>query len=203
MANATMVKVTAAGDFIIFKTVTRERKSSSFYIRRDEISRLNTTNQLVAWDSSFAVFTRDREEGTVNVHFYWLNLSGEGPFTGRMQSVTIMFEQLMSFVEQSAFEGRPQTWSALSIEPRSAPRFVFRSSRNLHEVISNKLTRRKLCKFLRDNFRWRSSTEIIFTDDFIPRSFFTEMRKCGAGICGGLILHGQENMEKAYYGIHT
>ena len=33
--------------------------------------------------------------------------------------------------------------------------------------------------------------------------FFREFRGEKSCLCGGLILHGQEDMSKAYYGIHT
>ena len=46
--------------------------------------------------------------------------------------------------------------------------------------------------------------QITMYDDFEPYSFFfREQTPYGAGICGGVILHGRENLEKAYYGIHT
>ena len=41
-------------------------------------------------------------------------------------------------------------------------------------------------------------------DDFVPYNFFfREERTCGTGLCGGIILHGQKDLKKAYYGIHT
>ncbi len=41
-------------------------------------------------------------------------------------------------------------------------------------------------------------------DGFVPHSvFFREERPDGTGMCGGIIMHGQENLKKAYYGIHT
>ena len=204
MNDRIMVKMTASEDWIIFRTVTKEKKSTSLYVRSDELLSLADRGRIIAQDHSFAVFARDMEEGTVNIWFYWVNMHGGDAFTGRLQCVKLPFEPFMEFVERSAFEGRPQKWSALSIESQPGPRFVFRSRRNLHDVCTDKLVRRKLSKFLRDRFRWNNCTEIIFTDDFVPYSFFfTEMRKGAAGICGGLILHGQENMEKAYYEIHT
>lgn len=60
---------------------------------------------------------------------------------------------------------QPNEWKALSVESRFSPRLVFLSRRNLHDALADKLTRRKLCKFLRDNFHWRSSTEITEYQD--------------------------------------
>lgn len=204
MNDRIMVKMIASEDWIFFRTVTKEKKSSSLYFRRDELLSLADRGRIIAQDHSFAVFTCDRETGMVNIRFYWVNMHGGDAFTGRVQSVKLPYAPFMEFVEQSAFNGQPQKWSALSIESQPGPRFIFRSRRNLHDVCTDKLVRRKLCKFLRDRFKWCNCTEIIFADDFVPYSFmFREMRNGTAGICGGLILHGQENMEKAYYDIHT
>ena len=204
MNDRTMVKMRASGDYIIFRTITKSKKSGELYVRRSELTALEHTDQVIAWDGSFAVFTRDRIDGTVCIRFYWMNMSDTGSFTGRRQDVTLPFKPFMDFVKWSVFEEQPQKWSALSIEPRFSPKLTFVSTRNLHAALADKLTRRKLSKFLRDNFHWRNSTEVIFYDDYIPRSFFfREIRKDAVGICGGLILHGQENMAKAYYSIHT
>ena len=45
---------------------------------------------------------------------------------------------------------------------------------------------------------------LIATNDFVPYSFFFREYQGGrVCLCGGLILHGQDDMSKAYYGIHT
>lgn len=206
MDNRILVKARSSEDYIIFKTVTKSKKSGELYVRRSELTALEHTDQVISWDGSFAVFTRNKIEGTVCIRFYWMNMSDTGPFTGRKQDVTLPFKPFMDFVKWSAYEEeeQPQKWCALSIVPRFSPKLTFVSTRNLHAALADKLTRRKLSKFLRNNFHWRNSTEIIFYDDFIPRSFFfREMRAGVAGICGGLILHGQEDISKAYYMIHT
>lgn len=90
------------------------------------------------------------------------------------------------------------------MESRAAPKFVFCGEENLHAVLENRPVRRKLVKFLRNNFHWQGADEIRFYNDFVPYSFFfREFRGGRPGMCGGLILHGQENMAKAQYSIHT
>ena len=45
---------------------------------------------------------------------------------------------------------------------------------------------------------------IVLTDDYLPYSFFFEGYMVqGAKTCGGVILHGEENIQTAKYGIHT
>ncbi len=64
--------------------------------------------------------------------------------------------------------------------------------------------RKKLGKFLSCHFAWKDSRKITVTDDFVPYSFFfREERANGTGTCGGIILHNQQNLKKAYYGMHT
>ncbi|MCH5174248.1 MAG: hypothetical protein J1D85_08610, partial [Bacteroidales bacterium] len=65
--------------------------------------------------------------------------------------------------------------------------------------------RHKLGKALATNFNWPGADEVRLANDFVPYSFFfQEFRNGRPCLCGGLILHSQEeDMGKAYYGIHT
>jgi hypothetical protein len=75
---------------------------------------------------------------------------------------------------------------------------------NLRAAIGNAQVRHKLGKALMTNFDWPDADEIHLYNDFTPYSFFfREFRGEKSCLCGGLILHGQEDMSKAYYGIHT
>ena len=59
-------------------------------------------------------------------------------------------------------------------------------------------------RFLACRFTWKSVGRVVVFDGFVPHSvFFREERPDGTGMCGGIIMHGQENLKKAYYGIHT
>ena len=45
---------------------------------------------------------------------------------------------------------------------------------------------------------------IVLTDDYLPYSFFFEGYMVqGTKTCGGVILHGEEDIQTAKYGIHT
>lgn len=46
--------------------------------------------------------------------------------------------------------------------------------------------------------------KIVIYDDGQPYSFFfEEYTPYGRGICGGIILHGAEDLAKAQYSVHT
>lgn len=205
MDERIMIKLTASGEFILFQTITRNKKRSrQFYVYRDKLLSLRTHGFYIARDTSFAVFQADEEHDELRISFYWLILSGNDSFTGEIQSVTIPLFDTLSFVEQSAFKDGPEEWRVLSKDEKARPHLTFSSSQSLKAVAENKQVRRKLSRFLRNNFNWPSATRVQFFGDFEPYSFFfREYRGDQAGICGGLILHGQDNMDKAYYSLHT
>ena len=80
------------------------------------------------------------------------------------------------------------------------PRLVFAGNRaNLKAAIGDPRIRHKLSKALMASFNWPGADEIHLTNDFVPYSFFfREYRDGRTGLCGGLILHGQDDMDKAY-----
>lgn len=205
MDERIMVKLTANEQFIEFQTILRNgSKSRNFYVSRDELLLLRTQNRLYARDGSFAAFRTDRAADALHIDFYWLNYTTGDNFMGKLQTVTISLAEILEFARLSALAEGPQTWRTLSRKESAVPQLTFISSSSLKAVAGNKQVRKKLSKFLRDNFNWKNCSRILFYGDFAPYSFFfCEYRGEVPGICGGLILHGQENMEKAYYSVHT
>lgn len=59
-------------------------------------------------------------------------------------------------------------------------------------------------KILEQHFQWRGTEKIVLYDDSQPYSFFfEEYTPYGRGICGAVILHGADNLQKAQYSVHT
>lgn len=204
MQHRTLVKIIATKHCLIFRTISRERKSPhAFYILRDEFEELEdlldpsaTFNDIC----SFAELRRNIPKKTITIRFTWLSGSEEH-LNGWVEAVTIPYENLIRLARRGA-EG--EVWNVLSIAEAKAPRLVFSAGKNIRAAAENKWVRRKLAKCLRDNFRWQESESIQFYDDLVPYSFsFREIRNGQPRICGGLILHGQENMKQAYYAVHT
>lgn len=206
MNDRILVKAYANEHGIDFRTVTRARKSPHrFYVLRSVLARLEREPYLVAHDIySFAVLRRDDYRGTLTIDFTWLRGTARA-LSGREETVILPYAALMEFITASAQEGGPQTWRALSLDmTHRKPKFVFQSKETLHSVLENATIRRKLFRSLNQQFRWPDSDQINFYNDFMPYSFsFQETRRGQQGICGGLILHGQEDMSKAYYSVHT
>lgn len=95
-------------------------------------------------------------------------------------------------------------WRLLSILEQNRPKLEFQSRKNLKAVVENPILRHKLGKFLDQHFNWYNYERIVLTDDYLPYSFFFEGYMVqGTKTCGGVILHGEENIRTAKYGIHT
>lgn len=204
MQHRTLVKIIATKHCLVFRTISRERKSPhAFYIPRDEFEELEdlldpsaTFNDI----RSFAELRRNIPKKTVTIRFTWLSGSEED-LSGWSETVTIPYEKLIHLARRAT---GGEAWNVLSIVEAEAPRLVFSAGKNIRAVARDKRVRRKLAKCLRDNFRWQESELVQFYDDFVPYSFsFREIRNGQPGICGGLILHGREDMSTAHYSVHT
>lgn len=206
MSNRTLVKVTAYENCISIKTISRKRKSlHRFFISLDNLAQLETQTAIIVKDiSSFAELYRDVSADTLEILFTWLIGTGSG-VSAYEETVVLPYSRLVSFVRDSSVTGRAEEWTVLSLkEPQGKPKYVFKSAETLRAVINNGVIRHKLVRALRDNFNWPRTEEIHFHADFLPYSFiFEEIRAGQPALVGGLVLHGQEDMKKAYYSVHT
>ena len=205
MTGRTLVKITAMEHCILFRTVAHTQKSPrTFYIVREAITELRDKEEVTQCDGhSFATLRRNDAAGTMSIQFTWLSGS-KRRVAGRMETVTIPYEKLLDFMERSAQPNGPKGWNVLSMETDRRPRLEFCGKENLHAVVANPTVRKKLVRFLRDNFHWKGVDKICFYNDFVEYSFFfREFSNGQPGMCGGLIFHMRENLDKAYYATHT
>lgn len=206
MANRTLIHMAAGDSCIRMQTYSRSGKSPHwFYVLRSRLAELEKRTEVVVRDiHSFAVFHRDADSGSMDITFTWLDRDGDS-VSGRQETVILPYGKFSAFLRDSAAETGPSEWKALSVDHSGKrPGLVFKSRKNLHAALGNGAVRRKLVRILRDGFNWPSSERIVFRDDFLPYSFaFQEIRGGEPAISGGLILHGQEDLKKAYYSIHT
>ena len=139
----------------------------------------------------------------LTVDFTWLSDGGGRRVVGREETLHLPYRQFQEKLEESRKLGGAGV-GMLSVDEKGMPKIEFQSRKNLREVAERKVLRRKLGKFLNNHFSWKGSRRIVVYDDFVPYSFFfQEERLNGKGICGGIILHGQEDLKKACYGMHT
>ena len=206
----TMLKLTASEDIISLRTVSRNfRSPHRFVVLETELQELGVKRHIISSDiRSFAeirlVKARAGDNGDMLIiRFAWLSNSADGKLSGTEETLQFPWE----FFREKIAESRSQEGAAvrlLSMKSQGKPVIVFHSGRNLKAVAGKRTLRKKLGKFLNCHFAWKDSRKITVTDDFVPYSFFfREERVNGSVICGGIILHGQENLKKARYEMHT
>ncbi len=136
--------------------------------------------------------------------FTWLKDAGRDSVSGYTERIRLPYEPFRSYAagEKENIDGT--RWRLLSIPEQSRPKLEFHSRKNLKAVVENPILRHKLGKFLDQHFNWYNYERIVLTDDYLPYSFFFEGYMVqGTKTCGGVILHGEEDIQTAKYGIHT
>ena len=203
-----MVKFSAAEDYVSLQTISRAYHSPQrFVILQSEFRELEKKKHLLVMDiRSFAklrLLQTAAGRQILEIVFSWLSSRENGELYGQEERIRLPYEKFLQLVEES-YEQGGTCKKLLSIQEQHRPKIEFYSRGNLQEVVQRKTLRRKLGKFLDRHFNWPDAKSIQISDDFVPYSFFfVEKRDTGNGLCGGIILHGQENLKKAYYGMHT
>ena len=208
MSKRTMIKLSASEDYIYLRTLSEEYRSpQGFTITDKELAEMEEKGYKVISDiHSFAKLSlRKTMDGTdvLVINFTWLSDTGGGMVSGREETVLLSYKKFQEYVGESR-KNHGEQKKLLSLDEKPRPKIALQSSRNLKAVAEKKLLRKKLGKVLWQHFAWKGSKQITVYDDFEPYSFFfQEQTPYGTGMCGGVILHGRENLKKAYYGIHT
>lgn len=178
-----------------------------FYITYSEFDYLQENHYLVTSDiHSFAKIRLDERRDRITFDFTWLTGRSFDRVEGVEQTIRLRWSAFRAFLQDCRQPDGPREFKSLSLDvSRHRPRLVFDGNRaNLRAAIGNPQVRHKLGKALAVNFLWPDADEIRLYNDFVPYSFFfREIRGGQARMCGGLILHDQDNMDKAHYEIHT
>ena len=204
MENRTLVKISAGENCIGFKTISRRRKSPrTFLVTRDMLARLEQEPEIVTQDiHCFAALRLNTATRTLSINFCWLQSRRNNELDGWEETVPLPYDALMAFVKASAQEGGPKNWRVLSLQATMTPQIVFVDTEGLRKCLENRTVRGKLTRALRDNFHGADRVE--FYHDFEAYSFMFQSYRAGRpSIVGGLILHGQGDLKKACYSVHT
>ena len=181
-----MATVYVDQDSISVKTCSRKSCSPQrFIILKKELQRLEEKKYLITKDiHSYAELRLCDAVGGVKMlelSFTWLKDAGRDRVSGYTERVRLPYEPFRSYAK-----------------------IEFHSRKNLKAVVENPILRHKLGKFLDQHFNWYNYERIVLTDDYLPYSFFFEGYMVqGTKTCGGVILHGEEDIQTAKYGIHT
>lgn len=205
----TMVKISASGECVSLRTVSRGfRSPHRFVLLEKELEELGEKRYALSRDiRSFAEMRLERTDtegrDILVIKFAWLGDAGERKLSGTEEVLRFPWDVFQEKVAESrSLDGAAV--KLLAIKGGRPPKVEFRSRKHLKEVVEMPLLRKRLGKFLASHLVWEGSVKVMVYDDFVPYSFFfQEENACRAGLCGGIILHGQEDMKKAYYEIHT
>ena len=204
----TMLKLSVRDGYVIFQTYSRQNgRSSQFYVAAEILDTLEQSGKAVAMDDPHCIklHTHLDRNGVERlcVQITWLSVSGNDHVHGRKEFLDVDYAKFKAAMEKSRVEqGAWQT--LLTLPEEGKPPIRMESKANLKKVLKNRTLKKKLGRFLASNFKWKSAKCIHICDDYLPYSFFFwEEFEDGRGISGGIILHGQEDLRKAYYEIHT
>lgn len=208
MTNRIMLHAHADENTVQFRTVSARMKSRQrFYITYSTLDRLQRDGSIISNDiHSFVQIRLDERRDRITFEFTWLTGRSFGRVEGDEQTIYLRWSAFQAFLETCRQPDGPKDFKAISLDvSRHRPHLVFDGNRaNLRAAIGNAQVRHKLGKALMTNFNWPDADEIHLYNNFTPYSFFfREFRGGQALMCGGLILHGQEDMSKAHYEIHT
>ena len=204
----TMLKLSVRDEFIVFQTYSRRNgRSSQFYMRVETLNALEQLRTIIAMDDPHFVKMHIYVDRTgverLCIQFTWLSISGLDSVHGRREFLDVDYARFKAATEKS--RAQQEAWQTLLTLPEQGkPPIQMHSKGNLKKVLQNRTLKKKLGRFLASHFRWESAKCIYICDDYLPYSFFfQEEFDDGRGICGGIILHGPEDLRKAYYEIHT
>lgn len=210
--NPILVKFHATVHFVSIRTVTKQRKSPcSFSLPRSAFIGLESEGRIVVNDScSFAVIRLSENNSLVQFDFTWLSKYGDDTVKGFAQTVTLDYHDLTRHATDSLREGGSSQWSMLSINyPEKYPKLDFSApgaQRAIRDILAVPVLRHKFTRAVRDNFKWPHPADdhvIRFYADGKYSFFFREYTDGKEAVCGGLILHRYDGLEKSYYGVHT
>ena len=208
MTNRILLRARADENAVQLRTVSARMKSPQrFFVTYSELDRLRQDGSIITSDiHSFAQLRLDERRDRLTIEFTWLTGHCYDRVEGMEQTIHLRWSAFRVFLEDCRRPDGPKDFKALSLDnSKRRPKLIFDGNKaNLKAAIGDLRVRHKLGKALDVNFRWPDADEIRLYNDFVPYSFFfREYRGGQARMCGGLILHGQEDMSKAYYGLHT
>ena len=204
----TMVKISAWGECVSLRTVSRGfRSPHRFVLLEKELEELEEKRHALCKDIySFADMHLEKAEGDGDVfviRLVWLSGAADGKLSGTEETLRFPWDAFRESIAGSRSLGGAAV-KLLAMKGRGLPKVEFHSRKHLKEVAEMPALRKKLGKFLANHLTWEDGIRVTVYDDFVPYSFlFREETVFGGGLCGGIILHGQEDMKKAYYELHT
>ena len=192
------------GDFIRLSARSKfdEHRANTYYIQRNRLWEwLCSHEDTLIWRDCHGYAELNKVEHGISVMITNLSVYIDGDLTGNQDKFTIPDSDFRGFV---GYGEDGEDFKCLDTDLRPHPKIVVMDNRNLHNVVTHPIYRRKFARFMGSHFDWPCDS-IELWNDFDRHSFyFVERYADGSkGICGGVILHGQDDPKNASYGMHT
>lgn len=147
--------------------------------------------------------TRALDGEMLVIRFSWLQSAGADSLRGYEEWVRLPYRRFHECVEAGT-DMAGWNWSQLSVPEKVTRRFEFHSRQDLHQIARGRSCGTSWGKLWNTISSGGSLEKTSFMMTMLPYSFFfEEVTPRGTGICGGIILHGADNLQKAQYSVHT
>lgn len=206
MRSRILFKAAAAERYIDFRLISRTcREHRHICVPRSSIVRLIQEDMVLdnRIHTLIALVKLERLDA-LNIIIYWPDAHGR-PSEAGCDSIYIPYRSFMDFYGKSMQPDGPLVWRALDMDYFRQSRFVFEDREGLRQCLDNRLVRRKLIRYLRDNFYGgigMSEYEIHFRRHPRPYSFTIQAVSAFPTYVQELVLENPQNMAAARYSMN-
>lgn len=200
-----LLKATAAERYIDFQFISRARRDyRHVYIPRTYLMQTRRDNTVIVDRiDTVVILCNMKDIHMLCIVIRWSDKDGR-PMRDEYESVYVPYEAFMDFYWKSFQPGGPAVWRSLDMDYLKQPKFVFEDKGKLHQCLENEIVRRKLIRYLRDNFYGGvedSEREIHFCAHPKPYSFTIKRVSNFPTYVQEMVLRGQHNLSSARYWI--
>lgn len=198
-----LFKATAAERYIDFQLISRARRDyRHVYVPRTYIAQTRR-DDLVIVDmiDTLVILINSKNIHALNIAIYWPDKDGR-PMSDTGESVYVPYDAFMDFYWESRQPCGPAVWRSLDMDYFMQPKFVFEDKGKLHQCLVNEIVRKKLIRYLRDNFYGGvgdSNREIHFCAHPKPYSFTIKKVSSFSTHVQEMVLRGQNDLSTARY----
>ena len=199
--DAILVTLSLSEPFVSLQTYGEKHgKSQRFYLSKQSL--LNAESSITEMDL-LNVCTVSHVDNSIRFQMLWLHGNYNDDICGYRQSFAVPADKVARVLSGETV----RFLSYMPIHPEKAAIFFTKTA---HRAIAkaDKLKRRAICKFLRDNFNYSRSEHLVVQEDSWVHGFY--FFSTVSNYEGGIVLHdtvvrGKDGKpyRKVYFGLHT
>lgn len=198
-----LFKATAAERYIDFQFISLARRDyRHVYIPRTYLMQTRSNNTVIVdMIDTVVILCNMKDVHVLGIVIRWPDEDGR-PMRDEYESVYVPYEAFMDFYWKSFQSGGPVVWRSLDMDYLKQPKFVFEDKGKLRQCLENEIVRKKLIRYLRDNFYGGiedSEREIHFCAHPKPYSFTIKRVGSYPTYIQEMVLKGQRDLSTARY----